>query len=47
MDNGTIAEFDTPAKLIQKEGGIFREMCLQSGMFKQLEEAALAKGAAV
>jgi len=38
-----IAEFDTPLNLIRKEGGIFREMCLKSGQFKELEEAAQAK----
>ena len=38
-----IAEFDTPAKLIEKEGGIFRTMCLKSGHFAELEAAAKAK----
>ena len=40
-----IAEFDTPAKLIEKEGGIFRTMCLKSGHFAELEAAAKAKDA--
>lgn len=38
-----IAEFDTPLNLIQKESGIFRNMCLQSGTFAELEAAAKAK----
>ncbi|KAF8502971.1 hypothetical protein JB92DRAFT_3123623 [Gautieria morchelliformis] len=40
LDNGRIVEFDTPVNLIQKEGGAFRNMCLHSGTFKELEEAA-------
>ncbi|TDL21715.1 P-loop containing nucleoside triphosphate hydrolase protein, partial [Rickenella mellea] len=43
LDKGTVAEFDTPHNLIQKENGIFRSMCLQSGTFTELEEAARAK----
>ena len=43
MDNGTIVEFDTPANLIQMKDGHFRAMCLQSGMFRQLEEATLSQ----
>lgn len=38
-----IIEFDTPLKLIQKEGGTFRDMCLKSGTFGELEAAARAK----
>src|SRR3954451_13388891 len=38
-----IVEFDTPFKLIQKEGGVFRSMCLKSGTFAELEAAARAK----
>ena len=37
-----IAEFDTPWNLIQKDG-IFRQMCLKSGTFGELEAAAKAK----
>ncbi|KAG6840544.1 hypothetical protein C0991_005904 [Blastosporella zonata] len=40
LDQGQIVEFDTPWKLIQKEGGIFRTMCLKSGSFGDLEAAA-------
>ncbi|KAF9490898.1 multidrug resistance-associated ABC transporter [Pleurotus eryngii] len=43
LDKGKIAEFDTPLNLIQKENGIFRNMCLQSGTFAELEVAAKAK----
>ncbi|KAG6914945.1 hypothetical protein DXG01_014339 [Tephrocybe rancida] len=43
LDQGQIAEFDTPWKLIQKEGGIFRTMCLKSGSFGDLEHAAKSK----
>jgi hypothetical protein len=43
LDKGAVAEFDTPLALIRKEGGIFRQMCLQSGTFAELEEAAQAK----
>jgi len=40
LDNGRIVEFDTPLNLIRKEGGVFRGMCLNSGTFKELEDAA-------
>lgn len=43
LDKGQIAEIDTPYNLIRKEGGIFRTMCLKSGMFSELEAAAKAK----
>ncbi|KII83783.1 hypothetical protein PLICRDRAFT_702353 [Plicaturopsis crispa FD-325 SS-3] len=43
LDKGQIAEFDTPHNLIQKEDGIFRNMCLKSGTFADLEAAAKAK----
>jgi hypothetical protein len=43
LDKGTIAECDTPLALIQKEDGVFRQMCMQSGMFAELEAAARAK----
>ncbi|KAI0357684.1 multidrug resistance-associated ABC transporter [Trametes cingulata] len=46
LDQGKLAEFDTPMKLMQKEDGIFRNMCLQSGSFAELEAAAKAKAAA-
>ncbi|KAG8815537.1 hypothetical protein FRC18_001456 [Serendipita sp. 400] len=40
LDKGNVVEFDTPLNLIQKEGGLFRDMCLKSGMFSELEKAA-------
>ncbi|KAF8996876.1 hypothetical protein BDQ17DRAFT_1391964 [Cyathus striatus] len=40
LDRGQIAEFDTPWNLLQKEDGIFRTMCLKSGQYSELEEAA-------
>ena len=43
LDKGRIAEFDTPYNLIRKGDGIFRTMCLKSGMFSELEAAAKAK----
>ncbi|KIJ64255.1 hypothetical protein HYDPIDRAFT_91004 [Hydnomerulius pinastri MD-312] len=43
LDKGEVAELDTPLNLIRKEDGIFRQMCDQSGMFTELEAAALAK----
>ncbi|KAI0041568.1 hypothetical protein FA95DRAFT_1565261 [Auriscalpium vulgare] len=43
LDKGSIAEFDTPWNLIQKDDGIFRNMCLKSGMFAELEQAAKDK----
>ena len=41
-DASQIAEFDTPANLIKKEGGIFRDMCLKSGSFEELRMASNA-----
>ncbi|KAI5116711.1 hypothetical protein M0805_003223 [Coniferiporia weirii] len=43
LDAGSIAEFDTPYNLLQREGGIFRGMCLKSGSFAELEEVARHK----
>ncbi len=43
LDKGELAECDTPLNLIQKEGGIFRSMCLKSGTYVELEAAAKAK----
>ncbi|KAI0338657.1 multidrug resistance-associated ABC transporter [Trametopsis cervina] len=43
LDKGQLVEFDTPYNLIQKEGGTFRDMCLKSGTFAELEAAARAK----
>jgi len=45
LDKGVIVEFDTPRNLIEKEGGVFRDMCLKSGVFDELKEAAFASTA--
>ncbi|KAI0649819.1 multidrug resistance-associated ABC transporter [Trametes meyenii] len=39
LDQGKLVEFDTPLNLIQKEGGVFRTMCLESGIYPELEAA--------
>ncbi|KAJ7254410.1 hypothetical protein B0H12DRAFT_1115460 [Mycena haematopus] len=39
LDQGKIAQFDTPYNLIQTEG-IFRDMCQKTGAFSELEAAA-------
>ncbi|EJD41418.1 hypothetical protein AURDEDRAFT_115494 [Auricularia subglabra TFB-10046 SS5] len=44
LQDGRVVEFDTPAALIAKEGGVFRGMCVQSGHFAEL--VAAARGAA-
>ena len=46
LEEGKLVEFDTPLNLIQKEEGTFREMCLKSGTFAELEAAAKAKAEA-
>ncbi|KAJ7108212.1 multidrug resistance-associated ABC transporter [Mycena epipterygia] len=43
LDKGKLVEFDTSLRLIEKENGIFRNMCLKSGYFAELEAAARAK----
>jgi hypothetical protein len=43
LDKGEIVEFDTPLNLIEREGGVFRQMCLKSGTFDELKTAAVAK----
>ncbi|KAF9912909.1 hypothetical protein EC991_007521 [Linnemannia zychae] len=42
MDHGQVVQFDTPWKLLQEEGGIFRNMCQRSGEFELLMEMASA-----
>ncbi|KAJ6548567.1 hypothetical protein B0H19DRAFT_1161327 [Mycena capillaripes] len=37
VDKGQVVECDTPVRLIQKEDRFFRDMCLQSGTFGQVE----------
>ncbi|KAG8933322.1 hypothetical protein FRC02_012140 [Tulasnella sp. 418] len=43
LDQGNVVEFDTPFNLINKPGGVFREMCLKSGSFDDLFQSAKAK----
>ncbi|KAH7102640.1 hypothetical protein BKA62DRAFT_699295 [Auriculariales sp. MPI-PUGE-AT-0066] len=43
LDQGKVAEFDTPAALITKEHGVFRGICKQSGHFDELKRAAQEK----
>jgi ABC-type multidrug transport system fused ATPase/permease subunit len=43
LDKGKVVEFDTPYNLISKSEGVFRNMCLKSGMFAELEVIAKAK----
>lgn len=45
LDAGRVVELDTPLNLINKEYGIFRELCLQSGRFDELERIAKEKAA--
>ena len=43
LDAGRVVELDTPYNLINKDGGLFRELCLQSGRFDELEKIAKVK----
>ncbi|EJU04810.1 hypothetical protein DACRYDRAFT_114129 [Dacryopinax primogenitus] len=45
LDAGRVAEFDTPINLLNKESGIFKDMCLKSGTYQELYDAAAKKGA--
>lgn len=40
MQDGKVVEFDTPARLIAQEGGVFRGMCMKSEHFDELQAAA-------
>lgn len=40
LDHGKVMEYGTPWELMQKEGGIFRELCKQSGEENQLWEVS-------
>ncbi|KZV81042.1 hypothetical protein EXIGLDRAFT_658801 [Exidia glandulosa HHB12029] len=44
LDAGQVIEFDTPAALLDKEGGAFRGMCAQSDSFDALYAAAHKTG---
>ncbi|KAJ1899647.1 hypothetical protein LPJ81_004100 [Coemansia sp. IMI 209127] len=39
LDNGKVAEFDTPRNLLKNENGIFRSMCEKTGDFRLLLSA--------
>lgn len=43
LEQGQVVEFDTPYNLIKKEKGVFRNMCLKSGTFAELEAIATVK----
>jgi ABC-type multidrug transport system fused ATPase/permease subunit len=36
MDRGEVAEFEEPYLLMQKDGSIFKSMCVSSGAFDDL-----------
>lgn len=40
LDHGKVMEYGTPWELMQNEGGIFRELCKQSGEETQLWEVS-------
>ncbi|KAJ1310995.1 hypothetical protein OPQ81_009503 [Rhizoctonia solani] len=40
LDHGKVVEFDTPLKLMQNEGGIFRAMCERSADWVELSRVA-------
>jgi len=42
LDSGKLVEFDTPLKLLEKEGGIFRALVEESGDKEKLWEMARA-----
>ena len=43
LNEGTIAEFDTPRELWEKEDSIFREMCNSSGEKEKLEDTIFGR----
>ncbi|KAI8873306.1 hypothetical protein GQ42DRAFT_176544 [Ramicandelaber brevisporus] len=45
LEKGQVAEFDTPASLIDRDGSIFRSMCQQTGEFDTLRDIAHSKAA--
>ncbi|KAJ2614997.1 hypothetical protein EV177_001785 [Coemansia sp. RSA 1804] len=42
LDDGRVAEFDTPHNLLQKEGGIFKSLCEESSEYEHMKDAAAA-----
>jgi len=47
LDEGKVVEFDTPLNLLKKDSGIFKNMCLKSGNYQELYDAAERKAAGV
>lgn len=45
LSDGGVAEFDTPANLLRKEGGLFKALAEKSGKFRDLVKAAEKKEA--
>ncbi|KAI9203690.1 P-loop containing nucleoside triphosphate hydrolase protein [Polychytrium aggregatum] len=43
LSHGEVAEFGTPFELMQREDGVFRKMCQDSGEFEELEKMARAR----
>jgi len=43
LDHGRLVEYDTPFNLLNKENGIFRDMCAKSGEMEALLEMATKK----
>ena len=41
LDHGKVVEFGPPWELMQKEDGMFRDLCRQSGEESQLLEVSL------
>ncbi|RUP45403.1 glycosyl hydrolases family 2, TIM barrel domain-containing protein, partial [Jimgerdemannia flammicorona] len=41
LDHGRMIEFDTPHNLLQRESGLFRNMCVKSGELELLEDMAV------
>lgn len=40
LDQGEVKEFGTPHDLLQKEEGVFKDMCMSTGEYPLLEEMA-------
>ncbi|KAI6042315.1 hypothetical protein EDC04DRAFT_2564267 [Pisolithus marmoratus] len=43
LNDGEVVEFDKPSNLIDRDGGVFREMCLNSESYAEMEAAILGK----
>ncbi len=44
LGHGEILEFDTPRNLLEKQGGVFREMCRASADWPLLEASVAVNG---